>query len=788
MSSSLPRDTCLGAYRLVREVGSGGMGVVYEAWDTRLERRVAIKTIHPHLVANREMGQRLLDEARSAARIEHPNVVRIYRVEHVDGQVLIEMEFVEGTPLTSTLRARQFTLSEGVGLLRQTLEALMACHEKGVIHCDLKPANLLVRRNKQICLTDFGVARVLHCAANSAARESNPAGPVWGTPHYSPPEAWQAGSVTPAWDLYGAGALAFEALTGTPPFDAPTPTQLAKKILTESPPPLRSLCPEASPALSELVAALLARDPSQRPQSARAALDQLRSAPEFRLNTDVTQPLDTLQDAASPETAKNVISTESTTPRSRRKPVLIDLGIIAACVLVACGLLVWQQVWNSDDPALIGPTSDSGPANLFSDAGTVYFTDEDPQHGRELWCTNGSQGGRKLVADLTPGPQSSNPRNFMKRPFGGSVFTATIPDTGSELWYLADTGGGNASVRLIKDVIPGAMGSDPKPMAAYETQIAFYATTLNEGRELWCTNGLEPQTAMIADIHPGRQGSQPTGPGVCAAGSGLYILGMTDAARGQVLLQYDFNANTLREIIDVSEDTGGMAVLHDRLFFANQDRDHGMELWVYDPTADRAQMLADLRAGPESSGPGEFFQWHGRVYFWAHTDDCGLELWSSDGTPEGTRLVKDINTGPGDSSPYGFTDAGDTLIFRAKSDALGREPWLTDGTPEGTRCLADIRPGPADSTPYNLVAGAGWFFFSADDGVHGEELWAIRLGDTEASPKLVQDLYPGSKGSEPHELVWLAPGHGVFAAALPNSGPQLIALRYSENGFVLEPI
>ena len=134
-------------YRILRQIGSGGMGTVYEAWDTRLERRVALKTIHPHLLQVSSISRRFENEAKRAARIEHPNVVRVYRVDHVDGQMVIEMQFIDGAPLNVLLQSGPLSPVQTADLLRQLFEALAACHEQGVIHCDLKPGNVLITRD-----------------------------------------------------------------------------------------------------------------------------------------------------------------------------------------------------------------------------------------------------------------------------------------------------------------------------------------------------------------------------------------------------------------------------------------------------------------------------------------------------------------------------------------------------------------------------------------------------------------------------------------------------------------
>jgi serine/threonine protein kinase len=277
-------------YRIVRVVGSGGMGVVHEAWDTRLDRRVALKIMHPHLLSNPSLSTRFQKEARRAARIEHPNVVRVYRVDEWEGQVAIEMQFVEGRPLSSVLQAGPLSPFEAADVLRQVLEALQACHEHGVIHCDLKPGNLILADNGLVMLTDFGIARAFYEGVDASGTETMSA-PLWGTPQYTAPETWEEGAVSPQCDLYAAGTLIYEAIAGKLPYPGNTPIAVIKSVLTTSPLPIKTLAPDISDAFAGLVEDLIARTPALRPATARIALEMLRKTPEFDVQVAQTAPI-----------------------------------------------------------------------------------------------------------------------------------------------------------------------------------------------------------------------------------------------------------------------------------------------------------------------------------------------------------------------------------------------------------------------------------------------------------------------------------------------------------------
>jgi serine/threonine protein kinase len=267
-----------GRYRLETRIAAGGMGEVWRARDTRLDRIVAVKLLRPEYAGSPEFRDRLRLEARHAAMLSHPGVVQVrdYDDGSAGGVPYLVMEYVAGPSLAAVLRA-EGTLSPGrvLDLIAQAAEALACAHAAGIVHRDMKPGNMLVDGGR-VKLADFGIAQ-----AAGAFPVTLP-GLVIGTPAYLSPEQVAGLPATPASDLYGLGIVAYECLTGRPPFGG-GPFAVALAHREQPPPPLPGTVP--GPA-TELVAALTAKDPRRRPRDALAVAEWAR---RVHRNPQVTQ-------------------------------------------------------------------------------------------------------------------------------------------------------------------------------------------------------------------------------------------------------------------------------------------------------------------------------------------------------------------------------------------------------------------------------------------------------------------------------------------------------------------
>jgi len=258
-------------YRLVELVGSGGMAVVYKAVDTLLHRPVAIKVLREAYADDPTFLARFQQEARAAARLDHPNVVTIYDVGQDGDLHYIVMEYVEGEDLKTIIRREgRLSVDRAVDIAAQIAAGVGHAHKAGIIHCDVKPQNVLVTPEGVAKVTDFGIARALS--------ESGLTDPevVWGSPLYFSPEQAAGERPTPASDVYSIGVILYEMLAGEPPFQAEKPAALALMHIREEPPPLSSRNPQVPPRLEWIVRKLLAKEPSARYRTAEQVAMVLR--------------------------------------------------------------------------------------------------------------------------------------------------------------------------------------------------------------------------------------------------------------------------------------------------------------------------------------------------------------------------------------------------------------------------------------------------------------------------------------------------------------------------------
>jgi serine/threonine protein kinase len=308
----------LGPYQLLEEIGRGGMAVVYKAWQTGLERYVALKVLPPQLTLDPVFDRRFRQEARASASLQHPNIVVVYDVGEEAGIHYIVMEYLAGHPLSQIVQEQgTLPLGQVVHIVEQVAAALDYAHSQKLVHRDIKPANIIVGPNGRAKLTDFGIVK----AANGTSLTRT--GTMVGTPEYMSPEQIRGLSVGPEADIYALGVVAYEMLGGRRPFEGDTAAVLYGQAQLQ-PPSLQSLRPELPPGVEATISQALAKDPARRFQQAGGFATALAAAAKGKV-----QPV--------PSTAPTV----GAPPPARRYSWLwVLLAVMMTLVLLGGGLLV----------------------------------------------------------------------------------------------------------------------------------------------------------------------------------------------------------------------------------------------------------------------------------------------------------------------------------------------------------------------------------------------------------------------------------------------------------------
>jgi serine/threonine protein kinase len=279
----------LGPYRMDRELGRGGMGVVYLAEDTRLGRKVAIKILPPEFSADSARKSRLRLEARAAAALSHPAIATVFSLEELDGRLCLVTEYVRGDTIRSEIEHGPLSLDLVIDTGIQVARGLAAAHTAGVVHRDLKPENVIRSLQGEVKILDFGIARI-DTPFDPADDRLTDAGMVIGTPGYMSPEQLDGADVDPRTDIFALGVLLFELATATHPFAGPTPMATAANVYSSNPPLLTAMDPQLPAALDAIVRKCLRRHRTERYSSALDVARDLQSLREGKLRQMTPAP------------------------------------------------------------------------------------------------------------------------------------------------------------------------------------------------------------------------------------------------------------------------------------------------------------------------------------------------------------------------------------------------------------------------------------------------------------------------------------------------------------------
>ena len=257
-------------YRILEKLGEGGMGVVYKAEDTKLRRTVALKFLPPELSRDQEAKERFFHEARAAAALDHPNIATVYEIDEAEGQIFIALGYVEGRTLKDTIADRPLPIAQAIDLAMQIAEGLALAHEKGIVHRDVKSANIMITDKGQVKIMDFGLAKLK--GQTRLTRD----GSTLGTVAYMSPEQAQGKEVDQRSDIWSLGVVLYEMLTGKLPFRGEYDQAVIYAILNEAPEPVTALRSGIPLELERIMDKALAKDPAERYQGCQDLLADLK--------------------------------------------------------------------------------------------------------------------------------------------------------------------------------------------------------------------------------------------------------------------------------------------------------------------------------------------------------------------------------------------------------------------------------------------------------------------------------------------------------------------------------
>jgi len=332
-------------YEVRRLVGQGGFAEVYEVWDKELERRLAVKVLRPDVAWTAGMIERFQRETRAAARLEHPNILPIHFVGEGEGLAYYAMPFVEGVSLGELLkRSGALPADRALAIIIPILDALEHAHRAGLLHRDVKPDNIMLDTTRgRPLLVDFGIARRLDAEAGAGLTQT---GLVIGTPHYmSPEQALGDPNLGPGSDIYSLGAVLFQMVTGSPPFDGESSQEIVGKHIAEPPPAASDVNPKVPRALSDTILRCLAKQPAERFHSAAEVIRALEGG---------GQPSSERARASAAQAATELLVSGATTRRTaagrpggrKARPRLIGwviLAIVLPVLALGAGALYFRQ-------------------------------------------------------------------------------------------------------------------------------------------------------------------------------------------------------------------------------------------------------------------------------------------------------------------------------------------------------------------------------------------------------------------------------------------------------------
>ncbi|HEX9923060.1 MAG TPA: protein kinase, partial [Anaerolineae bacterium] len=314
----------IGAYRVIEQLGSGGMATVFKAYQAALDRYVAVKILHPAFKADPQFFERFKREAQIVAKLEHSNIIPVYDFDEYKSEPYLVMRYIQGDTLKPHIKDKPMPAGEILRLMRPVCQALSYAHKQGVLHRDIKPSNIMVTNDGNIFLTDFGLARMVQAGESTLSQDM-----MLGTPQYiSPEQAQGISDLDGRTDIYSLGVVLFEMLTGRVPFKADTPFATIHDHIYSPLPLPSSIDPDIDPEVERMLLKALAKNPDDR----FAVADDLLAAMETTLGTQIA--------AAQVTATSSLGETKIVNKKKQGLPWWVWAGGAAGLLLIVAGILV----------------------------------------------------------------------------------------------------------------------------------------------------------------------------------------------------------------------------------------------------------------------------------------------------------------------------------------------------------------------------------------------------------------------------------------------------------------
>ena len=460
----------IGPYRIISHIGQGGMATIYKAYQTTLDRYVALKVIHPALKEDRSFVTRLQREATVIAKLSHPNIVAVHDFREHEGTPFLVLQFIEGKTLKDVLKEQKLNKQQILNIIHPVADALTYAHARGVLHRDVKPSNILIDGEGHVYLTDFGLARIAQSGESTASQDM-----MIGSPHYLSPEQAKSEPVDVRTDVYSLGIILYEMFTGRLPFSAETTYATILAQINDPPPAPRSLNPKVPQAVEQVLLKALAKHPKDRYASVREMIRALENAVRGpRVEDEPAAPIPLLEykpkaQIALPRARPLLRAKEKTPPGDATRPPKNRLWFpLAVALLMVLALIGCIGIALITIPQMFP----SGPTPL-----RVVLTTPTRAAASVPSVTQASPAGPTLASTPVPSPTraqatattSGAPTNVpvvtgLRGKIAYSTVTGDLPESRSV--FIADADGTDAHA-VIEFALWPAISPDGARLAYY---------------------------------------------------------------------------------------------------------------------------------------------------------------------------------------------------------------------------------------------------------------------------------------------------------------------------------